>query len=186
MIFHPIEIAGAYLIEPERESDRRGFHARHFLRDELEERGLDPTLVRCEVSVHQEAGEVSGLHWQDDPHPMARLVRCTQGKIHDVILDLRPGSPSYLQEYSVELSHTNRRALYVPAGCAHGYQTLLEGTEVFHQLSEFAYPESARGVRWNDPAFSIVWPLEISRISEQDTSFPDYEPLIVHSLRKES
>lgn len=175
MIFHQLEIAGAFLIEPVRKEDKRGFFARTYCRRELEERGLDPTVVQCNVSVNKKAGTVRGMHWQAEPYPEIKLVRCTRGKVHDVILDLRPESKTYKQHYGVELSDHNRHSLYIPAGCAHGFQALSDGAEVFYQMSEFYYPESTRGVRWNDPAFSIAWPLEISVISERDLEFPDFE-----------
>ncbi len=175
MIFHQLEIPGAYLLEPERKEDHRGFFARTYCRNELEERGLDPTVVQCNISVNKKKGTVRGMHWQDHPYPEIRLVRCTRGAIHDVIVDLRPNSRAFKKHYSVELTDENRLSLYVPAGCAHGFQTLADDTEVFYQMSEFYYPEHARGVRWNDPAFSITWPLEITVISERDTRFPDFE-----------
>lgn len=175
MIFHGLEIPGAYLLEPERKEDKRGFFARTYCRRELEERGLDPTVVQCNISVNKERGTVRGMHWQAEPYPEVRLVRCTRGAVHDVILDLRPESPTFKEHYAVELDDENRLSLYIPAGCAHGFQTLTDGAEVFYQMSEFYYPELARGVRWNDPAFKITWPLEVSVISDKDLSFPDFE-----------
>jgi len=175
MIFHELEIPGAYLLEPERKEDHRGFFARTYCRRELEDRGLDPTVVQCNISVNKARGTVRGLHWQAEPYPEIKLVRCTRGAVYDVILDLRPGSPTFKKHYAVELDDENRLSLYIPAGCAHGFQTLKDGAEVFYQMSEFYYPELARGVRWNDPAFNVTWPLEISAISEKDLSFPDFE-----------
>jgi dTDP-4-dehydrorhamnose 3,5-epimerase len=175
MIFHPLEIPGAYLIEPERKEDRRGFFARTYCRRELEERGLDPTVVQCNVSVNKLRGTVRGMHWQAAPHEEIKLVRCTAGAIHDVILDLRPDSPAYKKHVAVELDADSRSSLYIPAGVAHGFQTLTDDTEVFYQMSEFYYPEAARGVRWDDPAFDVTWPLEITEISDRDRGFPDFE-----------
>lgn len=175
MIFHELDIPGAFLIEPERKEDHRGFFARTYCRRELEDRGLDPTVVQCNISVNNEKGTVRGMHWQGEPYPEIKLVRCNNGAIYDVILDLRPDSPAYKRHYSVELTDENRLLLYIPAGCAHGFQTLVDGAEVFYQMSEFYYPEAGCGVRWNDPAFSITWPLEISVISERDLEFPDFE-----------
>jgi len=175
MIFHPLEIPGAFLIEPERKEDRRGFFARTYCRRELEERGLDPTVVQCNVSVNKLRGTVRGMHWQAAPHEEIKLVRCTAGAIHDVILDLRPDSPAYKKHVAVELNADNRSSLYVPVGVAHGFQTLTDDAEVFYQMSEFYYPEAARGVRWDDPAFEITWPLEITEISDRDRNFPDFE-----------
>ncbi|HEX9730726.1 MAG TPA: dTDP-4-dehydrorhamnose 3,5-epimerase [Thermoanaerobaculia bacterium] len=175
MIFHEVAIPGAYLLEPERKEDHRGFFARTYCRRELEDRSLDPTVVQCSISVNKARGTVRGMHWQAEPYPEVRLVRCTRGAVHDVILDLRPGSPAFKKHYAVELDDENRLSLYVPAGCAHGFQTLTDGAEVFYQMSEFYYAELACGVRWNDPAFDVTWPLEISVISEKDLSFPDFD-----------
>lgn len=175
MIFHDIEIPGAFLLEPERHQDIRGFFARTYCRDELEERGLDPTVVQCNVSVNQVKGTVRGMHWQAEPYPEIKLVRCTNGAIHDVIVDLRPDSPTYKQSWGVELTRDNRLSLYIPAGVAHGFQSLEDDSEVFYQMSEFYHPEAARGVRWDDPAFDVEWPLPVTVISEKDRSFPDFE-----------
>ena len=174
MIFHELPIPGAFLLEPERKEDRRGFFARTWCRQELEERGLDPTVVQCNISVNHKQGTVRGMHYQAAPHEEIKLVRCTRGAIHDLILDLRPDSPAYKKHYGVRLDAENRLALYIPAGLAHGFQALEDETEVFYQMSEFYAPEGARGVRWNDPAFDIEWPLEISVISERDLEFPDF------------
>ncbi|MEM8997292.1 MAG: dTDP-4-dehydrorhamnose 3,5-epimerase [Acidobacteriota bacterium] len=175
MIFRELEIAGAFLIEPERKEDRRGFFARTYCRLELEERGLDPTLVQCNVSVNKERGTVRGMHWQAEPYEEIKMVRCTAGAIHDVILDVRPDSPTFKLHVGVDLTRENRHALYIPAGCAHGFQSLEDDSEVFYQMSEFYYPEQARGVRWDDPAFDISWPLPISVISDKDRAYPDFE-----------
>ncbi|MEO1369525.1 MAG: dTDP-4-dehydrorhamnose 3,5-epimerase [Acidobacteriota bacterium] len=174
MIFRELEIAGAYLIEPERKEDRRGFFARTYCRLELEERGLDPTLVQCNVSVNKERGTVRGMHWQAEPYEEIKMVRCTAGAIYDVILDVRPDSPSFKRHVGVELTRENRHAIYIPAGCAHGFQSLEDDSEVFYQMSEFYYPDQARGVRWDDPAFDISWPLPISVISDKDRAYPDF------------
>ncbi len=178
MIFHELEIPGAFLLEPERKEDRRGFFARTYCRHELEDRGLDPTVVQCNISVNKERGTVRGMHWQAAPYEEIKLVRCTMGAIHDVILDLRPDSPTFKKHYAVELDDESRTAIYIPAGCAHGFQSLVDGAEVFYQMSEFYYPESARGVRWNDPAFSIAWPLEVTVITDKDMEFPDFEEVL--------
>lgn len=175
MIFHPLEIPGAYLLEPERKEDRRGFFARTYCRRELEERQLDPTVVQCNISVNRLRGTVRGMHYQAAPHEEIKLVRCTAGGIYDVILDLRPDSPTFKQHHGVNLDAENRLALYIPAGVAHGFQSLTDDSEVFYQMSEFYVPEAARGVRWNDPAFTIRWPLAITEISERDLAFPDFE-----------
>ncbi len=175
MLFHELEIPGAFLLEPERKEDRRGFFARTYCRHELEDRGLDPAVVQCNISVNHARGTVRGMHWQAAPYEEVRLVRCTAGAIHDVILDLRPDSPAFKRHLAVELDAVNRLSLYIPVGLAHGFQTLADGAEVFYQMSEFYYPDHARGVRWNDPAFAITWPLEVTEISERDLAFPDFE-----------
>lgn len=175
MIFHQLEILGAFLLEPERKEDRRGFFARTYCRHELEARGLDPAVVQCNISVNHRRGTVRGMHWQAAPYEEIKLVRCTAGAIHDVILDLRPDSPTFKRHLGFDLDARNRLSLYIPAGLAHGFQTLADDSEVFYQMSEFYYPDHARGVRWNDPAFAITWPLEITEISERDLAFPDFE-----------
>ena len=175
MIFHELEIPGAFLLEPERLEDRRGFFARTYCRQELEARGLDPTIVQCNISVNRVRGTVRGMHYQVAPYEEIKLVRCTAGAIYDVIVDLRPQSPTFRQHLGVELTAKNRLSLYIPAGVGHGFQSLEDDTEVFYQMSEFYYPEAARGVRWNDPAFAIEWPLPIAIISRRDQEFPDFE-----------
>jgi dTDP-4-dehydrorhamnose 3,5-epimerase len=167
-------ISSAFLIEPERREDERGFFARTWCQREFEEHGLDARLVQCSISYNRTAGTLRGMHFQREPHVEAKLVRCTAGAIHDVILDLRPSSPTYLSWISVELTAANRLALYVPAGLAHGFQTLVDDTEVFYQISEFYHPESADGVRWDDPAFRIRWPLPNPILSPRDKQYPDY------------
>ncbi len=174
MIFHELEIPGAYLLEPERHEDRRGFFARTYCRRELEERGLDPTVVQCNISVNHQRGTVRGMHYQAPPYEEIKLVRCTSGAIWDVIVDVRPDSAAFKRHLGVELTAENRLSLYIPAGLAHGFQTLEDETEVFYQMSEFYHPEGARGIRWNDPAFEIEWPSPISVISERDLKFPDF------------
>lgn len=174
MIFQALDIAGAFLIEPERVEDARGFFARTYCRNELEDRGLDPTVVQCNISVNHRQGTVRGMHYQAAPQEEIKLVRCTQGAIHDIILDLRPESPTFKQHYGVELSKDNRLSLYIPGGVAHGFQSLSDDAEVFYQMSEFYHPESARGVRWNDPAFSITWPQPVVVISDRDLAFADF------------
>jgi dTDP-4-dehydrorhamnose 3,5-epimerase len=175
MKFHKLEIPGAFLLEPERKEDKRGFFARTYCRNELEDRDLDPTVVQCNISVNTSQGTVRGMHYQAEPYPEIKLVRATAGSIHDVILDLRQDSPMYKKHVTALLTCENRHSIYIPEGVAHGFQTLEDDTEVFYQMSEFYYPEAASGVRWNDPAFSITWPLEISIIADKDLAFPDYE-----------
>lgn len=175
MKFEELEIPGAYLLIPERKEDQRGFFARTYCRNELEDRDLDPTVVQCNISVNHLKGTVRGMHWQAAPHEEIKLVRTTAGAIHDVLLDLRPDSPAYKKHVAVKLDCIERHAVYIPAGVAHGFQALEDDTEVFYQMSEFYYEEAARGVRWNDPAFNITWPLPISVISDRDLAFPDFD-----------
>lgn len=174
MIFEELEVVGAYLLKPERHEDARGFFARTFCRRELEELGLEASVAQCNVSFNHRRGTVRGMHYQAPPSEEVKLVRCTRGAIHDVIVDLRPGSASFKRHAAVELDAERRASLYVPAGVAHGFQTLTDDSEVFYQMSEFYDPESSRGVRWNDPSFRISWPREITVISERDLAFPDW------------
>jgi dTDP-4-dehydrorhamnose 3,5-epimerase len=155
--------------------DERGFFARSWCEREFRENGLNPKLVQCSISYNERKGTLRGVHYQAPPYPEAKLVRCTKGSLYDVALDLRPDSPSYLRSTGVELTAANHRALYIPEGCAHGFLTLEESTEALYQMSEFYHPERARGVRWNDPAFGIVWPGVAEVISERDRSFPDFK-----------
>jgi dTDP-4-dehydrorhamnose 3,5-epimerase len=175
VIFKETKLKGAFIIEPERIEDERGFFARTFCRKEFEAHGLNPYLVQCSVSFNKKKGTLRGMHYQAAPHQEAKLVRCTMGAIHDVILDLRPNSPTFKQWVSVELSADNRRMVYLPEGVAHGFQTLAPDTEVFYQMSEFYHPESVRGVRWDDQRFGIRWPAAERVISVRDLSYPGFE-----------
>ncbi|MBC8074568.1 MAG: dTDP-4-dehydrorhamnose 3,5-epimerase [Chloroflexales bacterium] len=172
MIFTETPLAGAFLVEPERIADERGFFARTWCAEEFAARGLEARLVQCNVSYNQRRGTLRGMHYQAEPHAEVKLVRCTAGAIHDVIIDLRPASPTRHQWFAAELSAANRLSLYIPAGFAHGFQTLEDQSEVFYQMAEFYHSESARGVRYNDPAFGIAWPLPISVIGQRDAAYP--------------
>lgn len=172
MTFRETALAGVWLIEPEPLVDERGFFARTWCRREWEARGLNPTLAQCSTSWTRTRGTVRGLHYQVKPHEEAKLVRCTRGAIHDVALDLRPGSPTRRRWIAVELTADNRRMVYLPEGVAHGFQTLVDDTEVFYQISEFHHPESARGVRWDDPACGIAWPVTPVIVSPRDAALP--------------
>jgi dTDP-4-dehydrorhamnose 3,5-epimerase len=175
MIFTETPLAGAFVVEPEPKPDERGFFARIWCREEFEAHGLDTALAQCSISFNRRAGTLRGMHYQAAPHEEVKLVRCTAGSLLDVIIDLRPGSPTAGRHFAVVLSAANRRMLYVPRGFAHGYQTLEDDTEVAYQISEFYHPELARGVRWNDPAFNIDWPAAAERIiSPRDAEYPDY------------
>jgi dTDP-4-dehydrorhamnose 3,5-epimerase len=174
MNFVSLPLEGAYVIEPEVRADHRGFFARTYCRDEFTERGLVSTFVQCNVSFNHKAGTLRGMHYQADPSPEVKLVRCTMGAAYDVVVDLRPVSPTYRQWAAVELTAENRRAVYIPAGFAHGFQTLTDATELFYQMSEFYVPELAAGVRWDDPALGIAWPPRDRRvIADRDLAFPD-------------
>jgi dTDP-4-dehydrorhamnose 3,5-epimerase len=171
MIFTETKLKGAFVIDIEPREDERGFFARSWCEDEFKEHGLNPRLAQCNISFNKKRGTLRGMHYQIEPFPEAKVVRCTMGAIYDVILDLRPESPTFKQWFAVELTAENRRALYVPEGFAHGFQTLVDNTEVFYQMSEFHHPECARGVRWDDLAFGIEWPVAISRISKADEKY---------------
>jgi dTDP-4-dehydrorhamnose 3,5-epimerase len=174
MIVTPTAVAGAFLVEIERLADHRGFFARTWCAREMEAHGLVSRLVQCSVSFNKTAGTLRGLHYQAAPHGETKLVRCTRGAIHDVVVDLRPDSPTFLRHLAVTLSAESRAAVYVPEGCAHGFQTLEDDTEVFYQMSAFHAPEHARGVRWDDPAFAIAWPPAERIMSARDASYPDF------------
>jgi len=175
MIFHPTPLAGAYVIELEERSDARGFFARTFCASEFEEHGLKPTVAQANVSYNHLAGTLRGMHYQVPPAAETKLVRCTRGAIHDVIIDLRPESPSYLQHFGVDLTEENRKALYVPEMFAHGYLTLTDGAEVIYQVGEFYTPGYERGIRYDDPRFAIEWPSEVKVISDKDANWAPFD-----------
>ena len=174
MIFTETTLKGAYLIDPERVEDDRGFFARSWCQREFRAQGLNPSLVQCNVSFNRRKGTLRGMHYQAAPHAEAKLVRCTSGAIYDVIVDLRADSPSLKQWIGVELSAASRRMLYIPEGFGHGFQTLEDNTEVFYQMSAFHHAESIRGWRWNDPAFAITWPLPNPFLSPRDKNHVDF------------
>jgi dTDP-4-dehydrorhamnose 3,5-epimerase len=176
LIFQPTALDGVWTLEPERHADARGFFARTWCEREMAARGLDARVSQANISFNGRAGTLRGMHYQAAPHAEAKVVRCTAGAIYDVALDLRPGSPTRGRWTAVELSAENRRALYIPEGVAHGFQSLVDGAEVLYLISVPQAPESARGVRWNDPAFGIEWPLPVSEISARDASYPDVHP----------
>jgi len=174
VIFAPVAIAGAWIIDIEPLKDARGFFARTWCRRELAAHGLDDATAQDSISWNHTKGTVRGLHFQRAPHEEVKIVRCTQGAIYDVIVDLRPDSPSFKKSCTVELSAENRRALYIPTGCAHGFQTLVDRTEVYYQISTFYVPEASAGYRYDDPAFGIAWPLPVSLINEKDLLWPAF------------
>lgn len=174
MRFTETRLKGAYIIELERREDERGFFALSWSQDEFAKRGLNERLVECNVSFNPKKGTLRGMHYQLAPYAQAKLVRCTMGAIYDVALDLRPESPTRSQWIAVELTAQNRCMFFIPEGFAHGFQTLRDNTEVFYHMSEYYYPESAGGVRWNDPAFGIEWPDAPRLLSEKDRTYFDF------------
>ena len=176
MRFLPTPLSGVVLIEPVRSFDERGSFARVWCEREFEEAGLSSRVVQCNVSMNTAAGTLRGMHYQAEPHGEVKVVRCTAGRIFDVVVDLRPSSPTFRQWAGFELSPSNGHALYVPVGIAHGFQTLEDDSTVEYQMSEFFAPDHARGVRHDDPAFGIRWPREVSVISPRDASYPDVTP----------
>jgi len=174
MIFTKTVLNDAMIVDIERKEDDRGFFARSWCRREFEAHGLNPNLAQCNISFNPKKGTLRGMHLQVKPFEEAKLVRCTRGSLCDVIVDLRPDSPTYKKHLSAVLTSENRRMLYVPEGFAHGFLTLEDATEVSYQISEFYRPESQLGFRWDDPAFAIAWPAEVRLISDRDRSYPDF------------
>jgi len=177
MIFHETSLKGAFIIEPERMEDARGFFARTWCEREFAAHSVQTSWVQNNLSFNLREGTLRGMHYQAAPHEEEKLVRCTMGAIFDVMIDLRLSSPTYLRHVAVEVSAQNRKMVYIPKGVAHGFQTLEDDVEVFYQISEFYVPQSARGVRWNDLAFNIVWPEADRIISDRDQSYPNFIPL---------
>jgi dTDP-4-dehydrorhamnose 3,5-epimerase len=174
VIFTETQLPGAFIIQPERLADERGFFARTWCQREFETHGLHPRWVQGSISFNAKKGTLRGMHYQTAPHAEAKLIRCTRGAIYDVIIDLRPSSPTFKRHVAVVLTAENRTMLYVPEGVAHGFQTLEDDTEVFYLMSAFYAPECARGVRWDDPAFGIAWPPAERIIIERDRTYPDF------------
>jgi len=174
LIFTETSLKGAYVIEPERREDDRGFFARTFCEKEFAEHGLETRVAQCNISFNRRKGTLRGMHYQAAPFEEAKLVRCTMGAIFDAIIDLRPASATFKKSFGVELTALNRRILYIPRDFAHGFQTLADDTEVFYQMAQIYSAEHARGVRWNDPAFGISWPPDERTINERDKNYPDF------------
>ena len=174
MNFTETALPGLWLVEMERRRDARGYFARTWCQHEFAAHDLDARLAQASVSFNRQRGTLRGMHFQRRPHAETKLVRCARGAIWDVAIDLRPHSPTYCRWMGFELSAENGTALYIPEGFAHGFQTLAAETEVFYQISEFHAPEAADGVRYDDPAFGIEWPLPVSSISPRDEAWPDY------------
>jgi len=175
MIFTETKLKGAYLIDWELRNDERGFFTRSFCQHEFATLGLKTSIAQCNISFNKNRGTLRGMHFQITPRAEAKLVQCTRGAIYDVIIDLRPDSLSYCAWTGVELTADSHRMLYIPEGFAHGFQTLDDNVEVFYHMFEFYSPDHARGVRWDDPAFGVIWPLPNPIISERDGSYPLFE-----------
>ena len=174
MIFAKTKIAGVYLVDIDPHEDHRGLFARTYCEREFAAIGAPTHMVQASVSWSKQRGTVRGIHFQRPPSREAKLVRCVRGRLFDVIVDLRPGSPTYGDHLTVELDPGRRRAVYIPPGLGHGFQTLEDDTEVFYQMSDYANASLASGVRWNDPAFGIQWPLTDVTIHERDTRYTDF------------
>jgi dTDP-4-dehydrorhamnose 3,5-epimerase len=174
VIFTETKLQGAFILELEKREDYRGFFARSWCQREFQAHNLNPRLVQCNISFNRMKGTLRGMHYQAAPLAEAKLVRCTAGALYDVIIDLRPDSPTYKQHVGEVLSAANYKMLYVPEGFAHGFQTLQDDTEIFYQMSEFYSPEHARGVRYNDPAFGIKWMIGNPVIVDRDRNYPDF------------
>jgi dTDP-4-dehydrorhamnose 3,5-epimerase len=176
VIFTETPLAGAFVIEPEPLEDSRGLFARTWCRTEFQERGLETRIAQCSTSLNTTRGTLRGMHYQGSPYGETKIVRCTRGSMYDVIIDLRPDSPTFTRHFGLVLTADNHRMVYVPTGFAHGFQTLEDGTELFYQVSEVYAPEYARGVRWNDPVFGIQWPDADRIIVDRDRDYPDFRP----------
>lgn len=176
MRFIETPLPGAWVIEPERIADKRGWFARTFDAEEFRARGLNPAVMQCNASFNARRDTLRGMHYQAEPNGESKLVRCVRGTVFDVAVDLRPDSPTYRDWHGVELSAEQHRAFYIPAGLAHGFQTLTDDCEVLYQMGHRYAPEAARGVRWDDPAFSIDWPPVRGQriVSARDASYPDF------------
>jgi len=175
MIFREAKLHGVFEIQLQPYPDERGLFALCWSQEEFEQKGLNPRVVQCNLSVNCRKGTLRGMHYQAAPYAQAKLVRCTRGAIYDVALDLRPQSPTFKEWTAVVLTSQQRNMIYLPEGCAHGFLTLEDDSEVFYQASEFYNPQSSRGVRWDDPAFRIDWPEEVKVISERDRTYPNFK-----------
>ncbi|MBW4664104.1 MAG: dTDP-4-dehydrorhamnose 3,5-epimerase [Chroococcus sp. CMT-3BRIN-NPC107] len=179
MMFTKTALPGAFIIDIESRADSRGFFARTFCSQEFAEHGLEVTNVQCSICFNHKQGTIRGMHYQDPPLTEAKLVRCTTGAIYDVIVDMRPDSPTYLAHISVELSAENRRSLYIPEMLAHGYQTLTDDTEIVYQMNKLYTPGYERGLRYDDPLLGIEWPLLVTEIAQKDCSWALLESMMV-------
>lgn len=176
MIFTPTPLQGAFVIHLQAHFDERGFFSRSYCQREFESQGLTPTIAQCNIAYNRNRGTLRGMHWRDAESPEAKLVRVTRGAILDVIIDLRPESSTYLQHFAIELTESNHLALYIPCLFAHGFQTLVDHSEVFYQMSAFYDPIYDRGARWDDPAFKIQWPITDPIMNDRDRNYSDFAP----------
>jgi dTDP-4-dehydrorhamnose 3,5-epimerase len=174
VIFTETPLLGAFVVEPEPIEDARGLFARTWCRREFEARGLETRIAQCSTSFNKRKGTLRGMHYQVSPAAETKIIRCTRGSLYDVILDMRPDSPTFTRHFAVVLTAENRKMLYVPTGFAHGFQTLEDDTELLYQISEFYAPDHARGVRWDDPVFGIRWPEDERTIVGRDRSYPNF------------
>ncbi len=172
MKFNETTISGVYLIDLELLEDERGHFARTYCKNEFLHHGLNPHLEQCNLSYNHKKGTLRGMHYQEEPYAEAKLIRCVRGEIFDVVIDLRPQSQTFEHWWSVELSSS--QLLYIPEGCAHGFQTLQDGSEVLYQMSSPFIPDAAKGIRWDDPHFKIAWPIEEKIVSKKDQNYPAY------------
>lgn len=183
MLFHDTGLATAHIIDLEERKDERGSFARIWCDREFHAQGLRLTVVQASLSVTNSKGTLRGLHFQAAPSREGKIVRCLRGSVHDVIVDLRPDSSTFLRHFAAELSSTNRRAIYVPPGFAHGFQTLQDDIELLYLMTDHYAPDLGRGFRWDDPSFGIAWPLQVSAITARDRDYPDFEPGLVEGFR---
>lgn len=174
MKFTETPIHGAMIIELEKHEDHRGYFARGFCKKEFESHGLDHQIVQCNFSKSHHKGTLRGMHYQEKPFSEVKMVRCIKGSIYDAIVDIREDSPTYMKWFGVELTEENYKMLYIPKGLAHGFQTLQDDSVIFYMVTEYYNKDAEGGVRWNDPAFNIKWPLDVSEISDKDKTYPDY------------
>jgi dTDP-4-dehydrorhamnose 3,5-epimerase len=174
MKFTETNVQGCFIIEPDRFDDERGYFSKIWDYREFKERELSTDFAQFNLAYNHKAGTLRGMHLQSAPNEEVKLVRCTRGAVHDVIIDLRPASPTYLRWSGIDLTEDNYRTYYVPRGCAHGYITLVDRAEVTYNVSTAYAPQSAGGVRWNDPAFNIQWPMKPTIINTRDNTYPDY------------
>ena len=175
MKFTETKLHGAYIIELEKKEDERGFFARSWDKKIFSEIGLNSEIVQCNVSRSKLRGTIRGLHYQIPPYAEVKIVMCTKGRIQDIIIDLRKNSETFMKWFSIELNEDNHKMMYVPEGFAHGFQTLEDNVEIFYQISEYHIPDYYSGIRWNDPAFNIIWPLDVSEVSKKDSSYNLFE-----------